>query len=240
MEKQETNGSIIITTPIAILISGVLIAGAIFFTGDINKISGTKTKTDKKTEEIINIQPINKQDHIRGNFNAPIKIVEFSDTECPFCKIFHSTMNQVMADYMESGEIAWIYRHYPLENLHRNAKVEAIATECAGGLGGNNMFWAYLDKIFETTKSNDGLDLDLLPQIAEELGLDRNEFQNCLNEEKHNDKVEADANDAILAGANGTPYSVLITSDGKMIALPGAQSYVSIKSAINLALQNKK
>jgi len=101
--------------------------------------------------------------------NAPVKIVEFSDTECPFCKRFHTTMQQVVKD--SNGQVAWVYRHFPLDQLHSKARKEAEATECAAELGGNEKFWAYLNRLMEVTPANDGLDLAELPVIAAYVGL---------------------------------------------------------------------
>src|SRR3989338_7324058 len=97
-----------------------------------------------------NVRPVSAQDHIRGDSQAPVKIVEYSDIECPFCKRFHPTMQQVMAQYQ--GKVAWVYRHFPL-SFHQNAEKEAEATECANELGGDNKFWEYTDKLLDQTTS---------------------------------------------------------------------------------------
>ena len=78
----------------------------------------------------INIEGLNDEDWVKGDRNASISIIEFSDTECPFCKRFHSTMDQVIDNY--PGEVNWVYRHFPLTALHSKAVREAEATECAG------------------------------------------------------------------------------------------------------------
>src|SRR6185295_5043808 len=83
------------------------------------------------------VKPVAAEDHIRGDLAAPVKVIEFSDFECPFCKGFHATMKQVMADYEKDGKVAWVYRHFPIDELHSKARKEAQAAECAGELGGN-------------------------------------------------------------------------------------------------------
>ena len=123
------------------------------------------------------VKPVNVKDHILGRADAQVKIVEFSDLECPFCKRVHPTLKRIMEEYGESGKVAWIYRHFPLDTLHKKARKEAQATECANELGGNKAFWAYTDKLFEITPSNDRLDLSLLPKIAEDIGVDRAAFE---------------------------------------------------------------
>ena len=240
--------------PVAVLIAGAMIAGAVLYsgggfsqfqlasvTGDTpQEVAGLQPNAGDQSSD--KIKPITAQDHIRGNPDAPVKIVEFSDTECPFCKRFHPTMQQALREY--DGKVAWVYRHFPLDQLHSKARREASAVELAGELGGSDKFWAYLDRLFEVTPSNDGLDLNLLAQIAQEVGLDRKPFdglvaQNDVRGGKYADHIEADYQDAIASGGRGTPYSVVIASNGKKFPLSGAQPYEAVKQLIELALQEK-
>jgi len=82
-------------------------------------------------------------DHIFGNPNAPIKIIEYSDLECPFCKMFNSTMKQVIAD--SNGNVSWVYRHWP---IHQNSMEKLVAAECVAKIKGNDAFWKYVDLLF--------------------------------------------------------------------------------------------
>ena len=182
----------------------------------------------------VRLASITDDDWIKGDRRAPISIVEFSDTECPFCKRFHPTMQQVLDEY--DGQVNWVYRHFPLTSLHRKAAHEAEATECAGELGGNEGFWAYIDRLFEITPSNDGLDAALLPQIAEDVGLDREEFASCLASGRHEDKVQDDLRDAAAAGGQGTPYSIIVTESGEMVPFSGAVPFEQIASILDQIL----
>lgn len=92
-----------------------------------------------------NLKPVTSADHIRGDINAPVKIVEFSDIDCPFCKRFHTTMLEVMNTYGKEGKVAWVYRHFPLTQLHPDAANKAEASECVAELGGNDKFWEFVD-----------------------------------------------------------------------------------------------
>lgn len=168
----------------------------------------------------LNVRPVSDKDHVLGNRNAPVKVIEFSDLECPFCKRFHPTMKRALEYY--GDKVAWVYRHFPLDELHSKARKEAEASECAAELGGNVAFWNYIDRIFELTPSNDGLDPALLPQIASDIGLDRTSFESCLASGRHVERVEADVSDAINSGARGTPYSLVINRDGEKYVIPGA------------------
>lgn len=178
----------------------------------------------------IKLAPVTDKDWTRGKKNAKIAVVEFSDTECPFCKRFHPTMQQLVKEY--PNDVKWIYRHFPLTSIHTKAVKEAEATECAGELGGNEGFWKYIDRLFEVTPSNDGLDPAQLPQIAEDVGLNRKKFESCLESGKYAEKVQKQADDAIAAGARGTPYSVVVVGD-QNVPVSGALPYEQLKSIID-------
>jgi len=217
------------------VISPIFIAGAVYFTNRNDSVT-PDAGDDTGTAEI-NLAPITDADHILGNPDAPIVIVEYSDTECPFCKTFHGTMNQIMEEYGKTGKVAWVYRHFPLDSIHPKADKEAEATECAAELGGENMFWEYVNKVYEVTPSNNGLDAAKLPEIAEELGLDREAFQTCLDSGKYADKVEASFQSGVTAGVRGTPHSIIVTTaDGAKYNLQGAQPYSAVKQIIEAGL----
>lgn len=187
------------------------------------------------------VRPVSGEDHIVGSPDAPVKVIEFSDFECPFCKGFHRTMGQVMEEYGQDGKVAWVYRHFPIDSIHSKARKEAQASECAAELGGNDAFWAYAEKLFEVTPSNDRLDLALLPQIAEDIGLDRSSFELCLEGDARGGKyaahIEADFQDASASGGAGTPYTLVIGPSGRIFPINGAQPFGAVKSIIDLALK---
>jgi len=191
------------------------------------------------TASLDQMKAVSKEDHILGSFDAPVKIVEYSDSECPFCKRFHSVMQQVMAEYGDSGKVAWVYRHYPIPQLHAKATKEAEAMECANELGGNEKFWAYTDRLYEITPSNDGLAVTELNNIAQFIGLDAKKFTTCLASGRHTARIQGNVQDAMATGGNGTPWSIVVAPNGKKYELSGAQAYASVKQLIELALQEK-
>lgn len=233
MDNHSSNNKFLV--PASIIVAGAIIAGAIVITSGKGGGEGALVRGgDENNKEEINLRAPTKDDHIRGNINALIKIVEYSDLECPFCKRFHTTMQRIVREY--NGTVAWVYRHYPLDQLHSKARKEAEATECAAALGGNEAFWKYVDRIFEITPSNNGLPEEELFNIAEFVGLDINRFKDCLNNRTYEEKVDQDLQDAIRAGGRGTPYSVLIAADGKKYAISGAQPYETVKQLIEQVL----
>ena len=182
-------------------------------------------------------RPVDDTDHIRGNANAPITMIEYSDTECPFCKVFHTTMNDIVKQY--DGKVRWVYRYFPLRQLHSKAAKEAEAAECAANLGGNAKFWEYLDRIFATTGSNDSLDPAELPKVASAIGLNQQKFTACLNSGKMATRVSQDERDAVQAGGRGTPYTVIITPDGQKIPLEGALPVSEVQSILDPIVSKK-
>ncbi len=230
-----------LSVPIAIVIAGALIAGAVYF--GMNGVGTTgvpqQQGAEQRTGDLEQMIPVTSNDHIRGDANAPVKIVEYSDTECPFCKRFHTTMQQVMDEYGKNGKVAWVYRHFPLDQLHSKARKEAEATECAAELGGNDKFWSYLDRLMEITPANNGLDPAELPKIASYVGLDAAKFNECLSSGKYAQKIEEHVQNATATGGNGTPWSIVVGTKDKKYPLSGAQPYASVKQLVELALQGK-
>lgn len=225
--------------PVSILVAGIVIAGAVVYSTGKNALrqeSATSGKASAQRESASptfgsgsaeSIKPITASDHILGNPDAPVKVVEFADTECPFCKRFHPTMQQLIQEYGRNGQVAWVYRHFPLDQIHSKARKEGQALECANELGGNAKFWKYTDRLYEIAPSNNNLDLSLLPQIAEEVGLNRTQFESCLSGDarggKYAEHIEADYQDAVASGGTGTPYSVVIAPNGQKFPITGAQ-----------------
>jgi len=240
--EQRTNYFI----PVSIIIAGALVAGAVIYSRPSTRSGGNSDAIDKGVAQALRggpsadgMRPVGADDHIRGNPEARVKIVEYSDLECPFCKRFHATMQRTMEEYGKSGKVAWIYRHFPLDALHSKARKEAEASVCAAKLGGNTAFWAYIDRLFEITPANNGLEASELPAIAAFVGLDRGAFQTCLDSGEFADRVADDLKDAQAAGGSGTPYSIAIAANGEKFPINGAQPYEEVKRIIELALQAK-
>lgn len=220
----------------ALLLWGV-IAGSVTF-GD----SGSNTKVaqdmaaeptlppapaQEPSDEDITVEEVSEKDWIRGSEDAKVTIIEFSDIDCPFCSRHHDTMNQLLEKY--DGDVNWVYRHLPLPQLHPEARAKAIAAECVGNLGGNDLFWAYLDGLFASSAP------DELTAEAKKLGLNMAAFQACVDEERYADKVDADMADATAAGGNGTPHNIVVI-DGEVTALRGAQPITEFSRVIDAAL----
>ena len=221
-----------LSTPAAIIVAGLIIAGAVL----VNKmpITTTVNSPTESPKQEIKIKPVDSNDHIFGNPNAKIVIIEYSDTECPFCKVFHTTMQKVVNDYQ--GKVGWVYRHFPLDSLHSKARKEAEATECATEIAGNDGFWNYINRVFQVTSSNNGLDGAELYNIAEYIGLDKTAFTTCLDSGKYTGKVESQYQDGVSLGVQGTPSSFILKNGKVVDTIQGANSYENIKSSIDKLL----
>lgn len=239
-----------LVVPFSIIIAGGLIALAIYFanTSPTKAVPGKSIADLAKgpTPDVV-IEPISPVEHVQGDpSKAKITIVEYSDTECPFCKRHHETLTKIFSEYSANNQVAWAYRHFPLD-FHKKAPKEAEATECANELGGSKGFWSMLGLIYEKTPSNDGLDLALLPTFAEQSGLDKAAFIKCLDSGRYKAKIDEAKNAGLKAGVRGTPYTVLFIRDGSAIqTVPlinsdgsslGALPYQSMKAIIDSFLK---
>jgi protein-disulfide isomerase len=179
---------------------------------------------------------ISNRDHIQGDSNARLALIEYSDYECPFCKQFHATMKQVMQEY--SGKVKFVYRHYPLD-FHANAQKEAEAAECVYELGGNDAFWKYTDTVYERTTSNGtGFALDKLGPLAAEIGLSEAKFKECLDSGRYATYVTDDRDGGQKAGIQGTPGTIILdTKTGKTKLIPGALPFASVKTMLDEMLK---
>ena len=186
-------------------------------------------------EENISAPPLTDSDHVLGNRNSRLLFIVYSDLECPFCKLFHPTTKQILEEYKNS--LVLVYRHFPLD-IHPKARKEAEATECAQDLGSPSDFWKFVDKIFEVTPSNNGLNPDELPKLAVQIGLNENKFKECLSTGKFTQKIADDYDQGVQAGVSATPSSVIIdTKTGKTKTITGAVRPERIKSVIDAMLK---
>ncbi|MSR70624.1 hypothetical protein EXS62_01130 [Candidatus Kaiserbacteria bacterium] len=217
--------------PITIVVAGALIAGAVFLAGKSATPTGGTDKPITVREYTAGV------DHILGNPNAMVKVVEYMDLECPHCKTFNTTMHQIMSYYGKSGNVAWVQRAFPLTTIHTKALQEAHAAECAADQGGDTAYFAYTDKVFEISPSDNGLDLAQLPVIAKDIGLDVAKFNTCQSSGKFTKKITASYDEAIKAGAQGTPFTLLMVGKDS-IELSGNQPYESMRAAIDAVLSD--
>ncbi len=170
-------------------------------------------------------------DHIRGNAKAKIALIEYSDYECPFCKTFHPTAQQVLDEY--DGEVMWVFRHFPLVDIHPGAQKKAEAAECVAKLGGNDAFWSFTDAVFE----NQSVTVEGLTEIASQFVPNTGEFETCLSSDEMAANVSAQEESGVSAGIRGTPGTILLNiATGETQLISGALPFAQIKQAIDSML----
>lgn len=224
--------------PIAIVAGFALIALAIYFSGGKQSApqpvagSGTKAPSEQPLAAKGKIRPVDSTDFIKGNPNAPILIVEYSDYDCPFCKNFHETMTRIMEEYGVLGKVAWVYRQFPLVQLHPNSPRISQAGLCVGELGGSDAFWKFSDLVFLQRGTNEQTNISKLPDYAEQAGVKRADLTSCLESGRMEEKVNASLADGFAAGIQGTPQSFVIVGD-QMAEINGAQPYAVVKQTID-------
>lgn len=128
--------------------SAWLIPGALPFTDFTDILDSVLAgESPANQQEASDVTPIQDYDYVRGDSNARITLIEYSDYDCPFCSRFHPTAQQLVDEY--NGQLSWVYRQFPLDSIHPNAREKSIGAICAGSIGGGDAFWAYTDAMFE-------------------------------------------------------------------------------------------
>ncbi len=190
--------------------------------------------TGPTEEQLASLPEVSNDDHIRGNKNAKIVLVEYSDFECPYCQKFTPTLDEVLKAY--GKDVALVFRHYPLP-FHANAQKAAEASECVAKLGGNEKFWEYHDLYFEKTPATGtGIAVADMGKLAGEIGLNATAVQTCIDSGEMAEKVTKQMEAGAAAGVSGTPGTYIVTKDGAKAMIPGALPLDQIKTQIDMYL----
>jgi protein-disulfide isomerase len=173
-----------------------------------------------------------------GRRDAPVTIVEFSDYECPFCRQFvTATLPTLKSTYVDAGKVRWVFRDFPLEQLHPHARKAAEAAHCAGEQG---KYWEMHDVLFSNQQA---LAADQLPGYAGRLGLDAARFTACLDSGKYADAIQQNLGDGAAAGVRGTPSFVIgrTRPDGSVegLLVSGARPLPEFRQEIDRLLSEK-
>jgi len=192
--------------------------------------------TQPSAPQIVNVSL--DDDPFKGNANAPVIVVEFSDFQCPFCSRFYTqTLPLLEENYIDTGKIKFVYRDFPLDSIHPNARPAHIAAECADEQG---KFWEYHDILFDKQVEWQRLsssDLQsTLTLYATDLELQSASFETCLKSQKIADEVNKDSLDAARYGATGTPAFFIGNEKDGFVKLTGAQPYQSFQAVIDAQL----
>lgn len=221
--------------PGAIVVAGLLIAGAVYFSSN----APTNQNPQQKDADVSVVLPITEDDHILGSPNAKITVIEYSDIDCPFCKEYHETMKRIIEEYGPSGDVAWVYRHFPLTVIHPDAPKHAEAAECVAEIGGSNAFWSFLDVLFVNAPENERTDPSRYAEFAAEVGVGEEALNACITKGDAMKHVEDEFNTAVAAGGTGTPFNIIIVDGQEPISFSSALPYEQMKAAIDQILSSQ-
>lgn len=163
-----------------------------------------------RVSEQVRVEAAGPDDHIWGELGAPVELIIYDNFDCRYCAEFYDTVQRIKQDY--GDKIAVVYRHYPLR-IHPMAYEAALASECASEQG---KFWEMYHKLFQANKDNK-LNSGNFQEYAADVGVEADQFSQCLETEKYKDRVQEDYEEAKLYSVSGTPGSFL---NGR--PLPGA------------------
>lgn len=193
------------------------------------QVNGKLTEDQAK-----NVPALSDSDYVKGNKNADLVMIEYSDLECPFCQRFHPTAQQAMDEY--GDKIAWAYRHYPLETIHPRAIPSALASECVGKQAGSEGFWKFVDTVFSDQAKY--LTDAGLKEAATLSGATAAAYDTCVTGKEFESKIREAITTGTTAGVTGTPATFLMNKKGEIWLVPGAVPYESLKSTIEEALNS--
>jgi len=214
-------------------LAGALMMGFMFFNNSYSD-NGKATMKDEKNNKVLNdgLIAAKKLDlaeekingvWTRGNKDAPVTLLEYSDYQCPYCARHHKTLFQIMEAYPD--KVKWEYKHFPLDSIHPYSRKAAEAAECAGDQG---KFWAFSDLLFANQKA---INNKIYEKIAKRLNLKMKDFNSCFSSGKYKEKVSADLADGQSKGVRGTPGNFV-----NGVELRGAVPFEQMKTAIDKAL----
>ena len=177
-------------------------------------------------------------DPVKGNPDAPVTVVEYSDFQCPFClRFFQQTLPLIEENYIDTGKIKFVYKDLPLDSLHPNARAAHIAAECADEQG---KFWEYHDVLFEKQPQWSNLASSELQnkftEFATDMGLQAASFESCMQSPNIADEVNKDTLEAASYGATGTPTFFIGNEEDGFVKLVGAQPYQTFQAVIDSRL----
>jgi protein-disulfide isomerase len=209
---------------ISIIIAGVIIAGAIVFVGKFP--AQANPDSAPQAQAGVPVPAPAPDDHRYGSVTAPIVLIEYSDFQCPYCSIAHPTLKRLVDE--SEGKVAWVYRHFPLDSIHPQARPAAEASECIAEQLGNDGFWRFADALFA---DQDAMSASRYTALAGELGANVLEFGSCMSSGRYKQKVEEHYGEAVAHGGRGTPYTVVYGGD-EQVPVSGALPYEQFKSVI--------
>ncbi|WP_411961279.1 DsbA family protein (plasmid) [Pseudomonas mandelii] len=203
----------------------------------LNRASQYAAEVTKKLAKYENLAVSDAPEgrRIYGKLDARFTLVEFSDFECPYCKRFHETPKKIVDQAPE--HVKWEWRHMPLDFHNPAATREAVMTECAAEQRGAAGFWVAAEEMFNKTRGN-GQGIADVDEFAAGIGLDTDQFQDCLKSGRYDKRIQADMKLAEKYKVTGTPATLIVdglTGEEKLVsgALPIQKLIATISGMID-------
>lgn len=217
-----------------------LIPAAIIFAGLVLSITIIMIRHEETppvpTGDITKTLPVGPQDHVRGDETPEVTLITYTDLDCPFCKRFHDVIEQLVVEYGEDGGVAFVLRHFPIIDLHPDSGSHAKAAECASSLGGETAFWGFIRALMTANPEGTSFDPRDYGTLAPILSIDASKLLACTNGTGFDDRVARDFENALLIGARGTPYTVVMIDGMDPFGVSGYLPYEGMKTVVERAL----
>lgn len=214
----------------------IVLTAAISFWGGIQYAQSTAS-ADPSLQSILNTEIpawIDEVDRVDGKTlgdpDAPVKVVEYMDIECPYCQRYSRTIfPKIVRDYVKTGKVHYVIKHFPLpKRIHPNAMSGAIAAECAAN---QNKFWSYKTLAIENREYQSN---KTFLALANTISMpDQEQFVQCFEKRREAETVEEELQEGTERGVKGTP-TVVIGDE----TISGVRSYSRYRKAIESVLES--
>ncbi len=215
--------------PAAIILAGIILACAIY----VIRIRHTVVTGTGNPEAV---HAVTTTDHIIGNPSAPVAIIEYADIDSSFSKSFQMTMEQLMTGYASGGKVVWVYRHFPVTQLHPNSATDALAAECAGSLSTPITFFHFIDAMQTLAPGDNEFNPNQYESVVAQFSINNDSFKKCMTAGSFTKKIHDDYDNALASGATGSPFVILLIHGQKPVPINGALPYTSMKKIIDDAI----
>ncbi len=233
----------------AILVSGIMISASILYMATSsarvdNSVGGSDEVAEDSEPKTAEVEILSDDPYI-GGAEAQVVMVEFSDYECPFCQRYHlNTYPEIKSTFIDTNKIGYVWKDFPLSFHDPLATQQAVAAQCVQRLAGSQKYFEYADKIFQTTQGGGtGMEENLLNDLAVEIGVNKDEFDKCADNEETLAKVKSNIEAGTSAGIAGTPGFVIgVVEDGmvKGEVVSGALPFTNFEDIIESYLEKSQ
>lgn len=216
--------------PVAIVFVGVILA---ITTYNVSRHTNVTKDGDPSA-----MRPVTSSDHLLGNPVAPVLLVEYADIDSAYAKDFQNTMVQVMKDYGDEGNVAWVFRHFPLIGQDPYSEQHAEAAECASAQTPNSsrMFFDFITALQAATPGQGQFNPSDYPALVASLGLSEKDFELCLQNKTYQKHIAEDYQNGMDIGASGSPFSILLVKGQKPVVISGSLPYATVKKILDKSI----